>query len=203
MKSLFLRSGLALACALTLASCGGGGGSLYISGTIAGLSASGLVLTNNGGPDLVIDATATGFVFPELVGNDSAYNVVVKSSPPSAVCAPYNNTNKGTTSTYDITTVVILCVTNTYDLGGTVTGLTTEGLVLINGPDRVTVPAAPASAVPPGTTSFKLSKVADGANYGVTVLTQPANKLCTVANGTGKMGSAAVNNIQVTCVDRT
>jgi hypothetical protein len=203
MKSLFLRSGVALACALALASCGGGKGNLYVSGTVAGLVADGLVLTNNGGPDLVVAANATSFVFPDLLGNDAGYNVVVKSSPASAVCAPYNNTNKGTTSTFDITTVVILCVTNTYDLGGTVTGLTTDGLVLINGSDRVTVPAARADAIPAGNTTFKLSKVGDGSNYGVTVLTQPAGKSCTVTNGTGKMGAAAVTNIQVSCVDRT
>jgi len=190
MKSLFLRSGAVLACALTLASCGGGGGSLYISGSVVGLTQTGLVLTNNGGPDLVVPAGSTTFVFNELVGNDSDYKVLVKSSPPSAVCTPFSNT--GRTSTYSINTVVIQCITNTYDLGGTVTGLKADGLVLINGSDRV--------AIANGATSFKLSKVADGSAYGVTVLTQPTGQTCTVANGTATMGSAAVNNIQVNCI---
>ena len=190
MKSLFLRTGVALACALTLASCGGSGGSLYISGAVVGLTRDGLVLTNNGGPDLVVAANSTSFTFPDLVGNDAAFNVAVKSSPPSAVCTA--SSNKGTTTTYDITTVLIVCVTNTYDLGGTVTGLTSDGLVLVNGPDRVAIPA--------NASTFALSKVGDGSPYGVTVLTQPANQTCTVTNGTATMGAAAVTNIQVKCV---
>jgi hypothetical protein len=194
MKSLFLRSGVALACALTLASCGGSGGSLYLGGAVVGLTRDGLVLTNNNGPDLVVAANATSFVFPDLVGNDVDYNVRVKSSPPSAVCTPSFNT--GRTATYDVTSIVISCVTNTYDLGGTVTGLTGSGLVLVNGADRVAV-APPSSGT---TTTFKFSKVGDGSPYGVTVLTQPTNQTCTVTNGTATMGAAAVNNIQVNCV---
>ena len=190
MKSLFLRSGVALACALTLASCGGSGSSLYIGGAVVGLTRDGLVLTNNNGPDLVVPANATSFVFPDLVGNDADFNVRVKSSPTSAVCTASSNT--GRTTTYDISTVVISCVTNTYDLGGTVSGLKAEGLVLVNGPDRVAVPA--------NATTFKFSKVGDGSPYGVTVLTQPTNQTCTVTNGTATMGAAAVNNIQVNCV---
>jgi hypothetical protein len=189
MKSLFLRSGAVLACALTLASCGGKGGNLLLSGAVLGLTRDGLVLQNNGGDDLTVPANSATFVFPNLIGNDTDYNVTVKSSPPSAVCTASNN--KGRSSNYDVTTVVITCITNTYDLGGSVSGLTGAGLVLVNGPDRV--------SVAPGATSFIMSKVGDGYPYGVTVLTQPANQTCTVNNGTGTMGAAAVNNIQVSC----
>ena len=204
MKSLFLRSGALLACALTLAACGGSGGNLVLSGTVLGLTRDGLVLQNNGADDLVVPATNTTFVFPTLIANDTGFNVTIKSSPPSAVCTAFNNVGK--TGNYDVNTVVISCVTNSYDVGGTVSGLTGNGLVLINGADRVAVPA--------GATSFTLTtvtkdstgkdvfagRVADGAPYGITVLTQPANQTCTVANGTGTMGSAAVNTIKVSCV---
>lgn len=189
MKSLFLRSGVTLACALTLAACGGNGGNLALSGGIIGLTRDGLVLQNNGANDLVIPAGASTFVFPSLIGNDEDFNVTVKSSPPSAVCTASNN--KGRSTNFDITTVLITCVTNTYDLGGSVSGLTGTGLTLINGPDRIDVA--------PGAQSFKLSKVGDGSAYGVTVLNQPAGQTCAVANGTGTMGAGAVNNIVVTC----
>lgn len=189
MKSLFLRSGVALACALTLASCGGSGGSLLLSGAVSGLTRDGLVLTNNGGSDLVVAAGATSFVFPNYIGNDTDYNVAVKSSPSSAVCTASNN--KGRTNTYDITSVLITCITNTYNLGGSVSGLQNDGLVLINGANRVSVPA--------NATSFQMNKVGDGSPYGVTVLTQPSNQTCTVANGTATMGAADVTNIQVSC----
>ncbi len=189
MKSLFLRSGAVLACALTLASCGGKGGNLLLGGSVIGLVRDGLVLQNNGADDYAVPANSVSFVFPTLIGNDTDYNVTVKSSPSSAVCTAANN--KGRSSNFDVTSIVITCVTNTYALGGSVSGLTGTGLVLVNGPDRI--------SVAPGATSFALSKVGDGSPYGVTVLTQPSNQTCTVANGTGTMGAAAVNNIQVSC----
>jgi hypothetical protein len=190
MKSLFLRSGAVLACALTLASCGGKGGNLLLSGAVLGLTRDGLVLQNNGANDLTVAANSSSFAFPTLIANDTDYNVTVKSSPPSAVCTATNN--KGRSSNFDVTSVVITCITNTYDLGGSVSGLSGTGLVLVNGPDRV--------SVAPGATSFTMSKVGDGSPYGVTVLTQPANQTCTVTNGVGTMGAAAVNNIQVSCI---
>jgi hypothetical protein len=129
-------------------------------------------------------------VFPTLIGNDTDYNVTVKSSPSSAVCTATNN--KGRSSNFDVTTVVITCITNSYNLGGSVTGLTGAGLVLVNGSDRVTVA--------PGATNFTFAKVGDGFPYGVTVLTQPASQTCTVTNGVGTMGAGDVNNIQVSCI---
>lgn len=189
MKSLFLRSGVTLACALTLAACGGGGGNLVLGGAVVGLTRDGLVLQNNGANDLAVPANAPSFVFPNLIGNDTDYNVTVKSSPASAVCTATNN--KGRTGNFDISSILITCVTNTYDLGGTVSGLTGSGLTLINGPDRIDVPA--------GAQNFKFNKVGDGSAYGVTVLNQPSGQACTVANGTGTMGAGAVNNIVVSC----
>jgi hypothetical protein len=201
MKNLFLRTGAALACALTLASCGGSGGSLALGGTVLGLTKDGLVLQNNGGNDLKVAANSSVFYFTNLIGNDTDYNVTVLSSPPSAVCTPVPNTNKGRSSTFDVTTVIISCVTNTYNLGGTISNLNNNGLVLINGSDRLEVAA--------GATSFTMTKkvndtattgkVADGAPYGITVLTQPDKQVCTVSNGTGTMGSADINNVQVNC----
>ena len=44
--------------------------------------------------------------------------------------------------------------------------------------------------------------VASGANYLVTVLTQPTSpsQTCTVANDTGIIGSANITNVAVTCL---
>ena len=82
---------------------------------------------------------------------------------------------------------------NPGNLGGTITGLTTGGLVLANGSDRVS---------PSGnSTTFTFpTAVASGAAYSVSVETQPTNVICTVTNGTGVMGSTAIKNVTVTCV---
>lgn len=194
MKSLFLRSGAVLACALTLAACGGSGGNLVLSGTVIGLTRDGLVLQNNGANDLTVAANSTSFVFPTLIGNDTGFNVTIKSAPPSAVCTALNNVGK--TGNFDVNTVIIQCITNTYKLGGTISGLRSSGLVLINGPDRVEIKPDANNNFP---TTFSMAKVADGSPYGVAVLTQPANQTCTVNGGTGTMGSADINNLQVVC----
>ncbi len=196
MKSLFLHSGVVLACALTLAACGGSGGNLVLSGAVLGLgsTSTGLVLQNNGAHDLAVAPSSTSFVFTDLIGNDENFNVTVKTNPSNAVCTPSNNVGK--TGNFDINTVIITCVVNTYKLGGTIAGLRNSGLVLINGPDRVAVNADANGVFP---TTFNLAKVGDGSPYGVTVLTQPTNQTCVVNGGTGTMGAADINTIQVVC----
>ena len=78
--------------------------------------------------------------------------------------------------------------------------------MLINGSERQVIPA--------GATSFTMTKykdndgktyesgrVPDGAPYGITVFQQPAGRTCSVANGTGTMGSGpALTAVTVTCI---
>lgn len=79
----------------------------------------------------------------------------------------------------------------TYNVGGSVTGLTTAGLVLANGNDTVSVSA--------GVTSFTFpTALASGASYAVTVQAQPANATCAVSAGNGTIASAGVA-VSVTC----
>lgn len=204
MKSLTLRASVALACALSLAACGGDDGNLLLGGNIVGLTKSGLVLQNNGGAALTVAAGQTQFSFPDLIGNDEAYDVTVKTAPAGAVCTVKDG--KGTSGAFNVISVLVHCITNSYDLGGTVSGLDVNGLVLVNGAERQEVKAGATSFVfntprllPNGVDSAN-GKVFDGSPYGVTVLTQPAGRTCSVTNGVGIMGSAAVTNVQIKCV---
>ena len=202
MKSLYLRSALALACALGLSACGGGDENLQLGGAVYGLTKDGLVIQNNGGNPLSIPANASGFAFPELVGSDSDFNITIKTQPVSSKCDVVNG--KGKSGAYGIYSVEIRCETFSFDLGGKITGLDSDGLVLINGRDRKVIPA--------GATSFTMSifkedgttyvsgRVPDGQPYGITVLQQPATRTCSVANGTGTMGGTALDNVVVTCI---
>lgn len=201
MKSLYLRSSLALACALGLAACGGGNDNLQLGGSVTGLLKSGLVIQNKGGPELTIPTGATSFIFPELIGSDDEFEVTIKTLPASTKCDVLNG--KGRAGAYSVYSVEIRCTTTSYDLGGTISGLDAPGLVLINGSQRQEIPA--------GATSFTMTKfkddnvtydsgrVPDGQPYGITILQQPAGRTCSVANGTGTMGSTAVTNVAVTC----
>lgn len=198
MKSSYLRAGAALACALTLSACGGSDGNMLISGQFAGVTKPGLILTNNGGSELPITPTNTGtgqFYFPDLADTDDKYDVKVKEgSIPSNVlkCTVSNGTGR---VVYDVTNIFVVCEIRQQELKGTITGLTGANLVLVNGSDKVAVPA--------GATSFAMAKINQDAPYGITVLTQPDNQTCTVAKGSGTMGAADVTDVAVTCGPRT
>nr|WP_312989445.1 Ig domain-containing protein [Comamonas koreensis] len=45
--------------------------------------------------------------------------------------------------------------------------------------------------------------LAEGASYAITVKTQPSGQLCTVANGSGTMGTNSVTNVAVDCVSNS
>ncbi len=83
----------------------------------------------------------------------------------------------------------------TYALGGTVSGLAGEGLVLRNdGGDDLAISSSGAFTFP--------DELAAGSSYAVTVGQQPSGQTCTVSNGSGT-ANADVDDIAVTCVTLT
>ena len=196
MKSMYLRAVLALLCTVILSACGGGNGSMALSGTINSLAKDGLVLINKPtGEKLPITSGTVTFVFTKLVAVDEQFDVEVDTQPTGAKCTPTANTGKA--NVYTVYSVVVNCVTNPYTLGGVVKGLSSTGLVLANGPDTVAV-LPPATAGADVNFSFT-NTVGDGSPYGVTVLAQPAGKTCTVTNPTGTMGSSNYLGLNVVC----
>ncbi|MGD0095117.1 MAG: Ig-like domain-containing protein [Terracidiphilus sp.] len=81
-----------------------------------------------------------------------------------------------------------------FTVGGTVSGLTQSGMLLANGADTLAVAANAASFTMP-------APVSSGSSYSVTVQTQPSGQTCSVANGSGTMGSANVTSVAVTCTN--
>jgi hypothetical protein len=191
MKSLTLRSSVALACALSLAACGGGSGNLQLYGTVVGQTMAGLVLINkSNGEKLAVSPGTSTFYFTKLLANDENYDVAVDTNPDNAVCTV--TSGQGKTGSFSVGSVFVSCITKTHALGGTITGhLDTNGLVLVNGADKVTVNA--------GATSFDFAAVGEGSPYGVTILTQPLPRTCRVIGGVGTMAKADIKNIQVDC----
>jgi hypothetical protein len=179
---------------LTLAACGGSSGSgssqsLTLSGTVSGLSASGLVLANGSATAPVTSGAAT-FSFGAVLSSGATYAVTVQTQPTGQACSIASGS--GTTGSASITNVAVTCTTPTYSLGGSVARLSAAGLVIANGSDTVTVAA--------GGTSFTLpTQLVAGSAYSVTVKTQPTNQICSVANGTGTVASANIANVVVTC----
>jgi hypothetical protein len=80
----------------------------------------------------------------------------------------------------------------TYTVGGTISGLMSQGLILLNGTDTATPN--------PGDTSFTFpTAVVAGTSYDVSVQLQPDTDTCTVTGGSGVVGSANVTDVAVTC----
>jgi hypothetical protein len=155
----------------------------------------------NGSEKLTVANGSSTFAFTQLLANDQDFEVTVQTQPDAAKCVVIDG--KGRTSTFNITSVRVFCVTDSYDIGGNVTGLNNgESVVLVNGQDRQEVKANGAFTMThfaaDGTT-YASGRVSVGSPYGVTVLTAPAGRTCTVANGVGTMAKAAVSSIQVTC----
>lgn len=190
MKNLYLRSMLAAACAATLAACGGSGGNMYLGGSVAGLAKTGLVL-NNDGEDLAVAAGATSFYFTKLIKSDDRYNITIKTQPKGATCTITNGSGKA--NSYSVSTTYVSCITDQYTLGGTISGLSANGLVLVNGTSGRAAPLA-------GSTTFTFdSTVGDGSPYNVNVLANPPGLVCTVSNPNGTMGSANNTSLVVGC----
>ena len=206
MKNLYLRSAVALACALGLAACGGDDDGTYaLQGAVYGVNTTGLVLQNNGGQDLVVEPNANSFVFPQLLANNDGFNVTVKSAPANAQkCEVLSG--KGTANAYNGTgNISVVCTLNPHNVSGTVSGNTTGDMVLINGSDRITVAANVSTFTftrdnPADAGKTKIGTVGEGNPYGIQVLTPPPGRTCTVEKGTGTILKIDVTDVKVTCV---
>ena len=170
-----------------------------ISGTISGLTGTGLVLQNNSGDDLAIDSGTTSFSFKTSVADGAGYSVTVKTSPTSPDQTCTVSSGSGTVSTANVTNVSVSCSVKSYTIGGTISGLSGSGLVLqLNSSETLSVSS--------GSTSFSFtSGVSDGSTYSVAVQTSPSspNQTCTVTSGSGTVSGAAISSVQVTCSTTT
>jgi len=162
-----------------------------IGGTISGLTGSGLVLQNNGGDNRSIDTNGS-FTFSTAIANSNPYSVTVFTQPSGQTCSVTNA--GGTVSNANITNVQVNCVTNTYSVSGSVSGLISSGTGLVlqnNNSDNRSIGAN-------GTFTFNTA-VASGNPYSVTILNQPVGQTCSVSNGSGTVTNAVIDNVLVNC----
>jgi hypothetical protein len=163
-----------------------------VGGTVNGLAGSGLVLRLNGVTDLPVNANGS-FLFPPYITNGGSYAVTVATQPtsPRQTCTV---TNGSGTISGTVNNVQVACTTNTYAVGGSVSGLAGSGLVLhLDNGDDLAVAANGGFTFP--------TAVADGAGYVVSIGTQPStpSQTCSIQNGAGTIDGADISNVQVTC----
>ena len=157
-------------------------------------STSGLILQNNGTDNLPLTfTTTTNFTFPTPIAQNSGYKVTILQQPTSQFCTINRSTGTGVNVTANISTVRVVCSNTTYTIGGTVSNLQTDGLVLQNnsGDDW---------SVPAHSTGFTFpTPVAAGSSYLVTILKQPEGLSCSISTNSGT-ANADVSNVSVACV---
>jgi hypothetical protein len=160
-----------------------------IGGTVSGLVGSGLVLQDNLTDNLTIVANGI-FTFATPIPSGGSYSVTVLTQPPAQNCMV---TAGSGTATANVTTVQVTCSAVTYTIGGTVYGLTGNGLVLQNNlKDSLSITSN-------GAFTFATA-LNSGTTYSVTVLTQPSgpSQHCVVNDG-GGTANANVTTVQVVC----
>ncbi len=171
--------------------------SYTIGGTVSGLTGTGLMLQDNGGNTLAVPANATAFTFTTAIASGGTYAVTVSAQPssPTQNCVVTNGS--GTVGSANVTNVGVACTTNSYTIGGTVSGLTGTGLMLQdNGGNTLTVPA--------NATAFTFTTaIASGGSYNVTVYSQPSAQTCVVTSGSGTVTNANVTSVRVSCSANT
>jgi trimeric autotransporter adhesin len=157
-------------------------------GTVSGLVGT-VVLQNNGSDPLVINSNGA-FTFTAPVAQGGTYSVTVQTQPAAQTCTVANGA--GTMGGANVTNIAVICSTNAYTTGGTVSGL--NGTVTLQNNGTNTTPLS-------SNGSFTFSTpIAEGSSYNVTVQTQPTAQTCTVSDGSGTMGGANVTNVSVNCV---
>jgi hypothetical protein len=78
-----------------------------IGGSISGLTATGLVLQNNGGDNLTVASGASTFQFSTPVAYNGNYNVTVLQQPTGLICTI--SSGSGTNVSADVNTVSVSC----------------------------------------------------------------------------------------------
>ncbi|MBW4050721.1 MAG: hypothetical protein HIU85_04545 [Proteobacteria bacterium] len=164
-----------------------------VGGGITGLaSGQRLTLHDNGGDALAV-TTNGQFNFATPIAFGSSYSVTVAAQPTGQICTV--NNGSGTNVDYNVTTISVTCATETFTVGGTLTGLAAGAQVTLyqNGADPLTLTAN-------GTFQFA-TPIAYGGSYTVTVATQPSAQWCVVSGGAGATVAANVTTVSVACVD--
>jgi hypothetical protein len=204
MKLTFTRASALLALALGLSGCGGKA-TFELGGPVTGLAYTGLEITNiTNGDKKIVATTDTSFKLGQTLEYGQVYDVQITAQPANQTCVLSGGAD--TAGRLSSISIPVTCVVQTFTIGGKVTGLvdvagtTPSGLVVTNGTDKLAIEINGAYVMP--------TRVPYDQPYGVTIVTQPTGKTCTVSNPSGVVKTVTnslgttnpVDNINIDCV---
>lgn len=164
-----------------------------VGGTLSGLVAGMQVTLNNNGADpLTLNANGT-FTFPAHVAYAGSYLVTVGTQPTGQTCTVTQGS--GSSVATDVSSVSVICSTDVYTIGGTLSGLAASAQVTLknNGTDPLTLTSD-------GTFHFA-TPIPHGGAFSAAVGTYPGGQFCAVSNSFGTSVTGNVSNISVRCFD--
>lgn len=191
---------LSICACLILASCSRGNddgdvaaAGAKIGGRVTGLAGTGLVLQLNGGQSLAVSRNGR-FVFDAELGSGVTYSVTATAQPsaPSQTCTVTRG--GGVIDSGDVDFVAVTCATNTYTIGGSVSGLSGTLVLQNRGGDDLSISTSSPFTFP--------TRVASGDTYGVTIKSQPASPAqeCVLTNPGGIVAATNVT-VSVACTN--
>jgi len=199
MPRFFATSALCLVVA-----CAGGGMNsakptdltYTIGGSLSGLAPGQSVTLQNNGVDTLKLLNNGSFTFSVPVLNYVAYSVTVTTPPNGQRCTVSLGEGRAVAN---VTNIEVRCQnlpTNTFTLGGTVSGLGAGKSVVLqnNGQDDLTISAN-------GGFTFATALAANS-TYAVTIKTNPAGQSCSLSQASGTV-LGNVSSVTLTCQDTT
>ncbi len=166
-----------------------------IGGAITGLN-GGVNINLNGIENTSLNVNGPYNFFNQLI-NGSSYLVTINTQPtsPNKTCVIVNGS--GTVTGTDITNVDITCTTNTYFIGGSVTGLINDNSIVLQNNLSDDLQLC-------NQTTFVFSTpLTDQSTYDITILT-PTNsptQNCSVVNGSSTLAGDDVTNVEIACAN--
>jgi hypothetical protein len=166
-----------------------------IGGTITGLN-GGVSIKLNDIENASLNGNGTYNFFNQLI-NGSSYLVTINTQPtsPNQTCVLANAS--GTVTGTDITNVDITCATNSYFIGGSVTGLINDNSMVLQNNLSNDLQLCNQS-----TFVFSMPLL-DQSPYDITILT-PANnptQSCSVVNGSSTLAGDDVTTVEISCAN--
>ena len=160
-----------------------------ISGSASGIEPNKTVVIQNNAAEELIVSSNGGFNFATPIASGSNYAVTVKTQAVGQICTVGNAS--GTVNS-NISNVSLNCSVNSYTVGGMLSGLAANTSVVLqnNAGNDLTLNAD-------GNFTFS-TPVASGANYAITIKTQPNGQTCVISSASGVANSNS-NSTTLTC----
>ncbi len=167
---------------------------LTVGGSVTGLAGGAVVLQINGSDDLTVKTDK--FKFPKPLAKGAAYAVTVKTQP----TLPVKQTCKvgqdsGKVADKPVSNVDVTCTTNTYAVGGTVSGLAakSKGVVVeLKGGNE-------AKVTKNGNFVFPDTRLPDGSDFSISLKSSPAGQKCKIEAISDAPDADTIQVVAVTC----